>query len=261
MDHIDEVILLKKVKMEQLKKPLRNILDRILIPSIKKAIQEDDMDIKRWRIRRAFWETALFVEQHMPSLQSSVDRFALIKDAISYIENINGGGLICEFGVYKGESINYIAGLLPENVIVYGFDSFEGLPTNWGDNYPKGQFNLNKLPKVSRNVRLIEGWFDETLCPFLKEHPGNTAFLHIDGDLYLSAKTIFEEFESRIQPGTVIVFDEYFNYPGWQEGEHKAFMEFIEKTNFTFEYIGYCRYGFQVAVKIGERNNNAIDLD
>lgn len=50
--------------------------------------------------------------------------------------------------------------------------------------------------------------------------------------------------------GTIIVFDEYFNYPGWQEGEYKAFYEFINETNLKFEYIGYVEISEQVAVKI-----------
>ena len=74
--------------------------------------------------------------------------------------------------------------------------------------------------------------------------------MHIDCDLYSSTKTVLENFHSRIKTGTIIVFDEYFNYPGWQEGEYKAFVEYIEKSDFSFEYIGYCRYHQQVALKI-----------
>ena len=51
-------------------------------------------------------------------------------------------------------------------------------------------------------------------------------------------------------PGTIIMFDEYYNYSGWEEGEYKAFMEFTAKHQIRFEYIGYIRKGSQVAVKI-----------
>jgi hypothetical protein len=53
-----------------------------------------------------------------------------------------------------------------------------------------------------------------------------------------------------IGPGTVIVFDEYLNYPGWQEGEHKAFMEFIAETKLQFAYVAYIRTAMQVVVRI-----------
>jgi hypothetical protein len=50
-----------------------------------------------------------------------------------------------------------------------------------------------------------------------------------------------------------IVFDEFFNYPGWKYGEYKAF---IESKNVEYEYIGYCKYDEQVAVKILEVNKD-----
>ena len=48
---------------------------------------------------------------------------------------------------------------------------------------------------------------------------------------------------NRIVPGTVIQFDEYFNYPGWQDGEYKAFKEFVESRDVEFEYLGYLGRG------------------
>ena len=54
--------------------------------------------------------------------------------------------------------------------------------------------------------------------------------------------------ESRLVPGTVIVFDEFFNYPQWEDGEFKAFQEFLAKTKLSCEFIGYNRNGEQAAV-------------
>jgi hypothetical protein len=51
----------------------------------------------------------------------------------------------------------------------------------------------------------------------------------------------------------VIVFDEYFNYPGWREGEFKAFQEFIARESLGFEYLNYNRKAEQVSVKITGR--------
>jgi hypothetical protein len=48
----------------------------------------------------------------------------------------------------------------------------------------------------------------------------------------------------------VIVFDEYFNYPNWQEHEFRAFQELVEECRVRYQYLGYAR--FQVAVKIDE---------
>ena len=59
-----------------------------------------------------------------------------------------------------------------------------------------------------------------------------------------------EIFEKNFTENSVILFDEYFNYPGWMRGEYKAFMEFIEKTGFKYEYLGYSNTSEQVAVKL-----------
>jgi hypothetical protein len=104
---------------------------------------------------------------------------------------------------------------------------------------------------VAKNVELIKGWFDKTLPTFLESRKNDfVSFLHIDCDLYSSTKTIFDVLGSRIVEGTIIVFDEYFNYPGWEKGEFKAFQEFIRDANLSYEYIGYVRTHEQVAVKI-----------
>ena len=110
---------------------------------------------------------------------------------------------------------------------------------------------MTELPTVAKNVELIKGWFDVTLPKFLEEHNEESIkLLHVDCDLYSSTKTVFGNLKDRIVPGTVIVFDEFFNYPGWKEGEYKAFMEFIDETGYKFEYLGYVEIMEQVAVRI-----------
>ena len=104
--------------------------------------------------------------------------------------------------------------------------------------------------KVRDNVKLHKGWFNESLPVWVNEHLGPILFMHLDADLYTSTKTIFEVLGDRVVPGTVIQFDEYFNYPGWQQGEYKAFEEFVEARQMTFEYLGYCGRDEQVAVRI-----------
>ena len=234
--------------MKIFKKALKKFVKRIVGPIIVEAFEVDSRNIQRWRQRQALVEAGKFVEEYMRSKPSFRDDKDLLTYAISCVENINDG-LVCEFGVASGTTINHIASVLP-NITIYGFDSFEGLPEDWRDGYPKGIFKMEKLPKVSLNVRLVKGLISDTLPLFLKENQGKVVFLHIDVDLYSSTKTIFKELESCIKCGTVIVFDELFNYPGWQNDEYKAFMEFIERTGFQFEYLGYCRYRTQVAIKI-----------
>ncbi len=158
-------------------------------------------------------------------------------------------GLWLEFGVFKGSTINYIS-KIKFNKTIYGFDSFEGLPENWRGRIVEGTFALSKKPRVNKNVKLVEGWFDNSLPLFCQENEGPISFLHIDCDLYSSTKTVFDNLKDRISQGTVIVFDEFFNYFGWEKGEYKAFIELTKSESLNFRYIGYCYSGEQVAVII-----------
>jgi hypothetical protein len=209
--------------------------------------RHQDQDIGKVLQRRATESTADYVAKHMRNVDSVSSHLELLTMAMKRAE-LDKYNLICEFGVYYGKTINHIASLTDRTV--YGFDSFEGLPERWRDGFGKGHFGVIALPKVRPNVVLIKGWFDKTIPEFMKEHDESIAFLHVDCDLYSSTRRIFELLGSRIQPGCVIVFDEYFNYPGWEEGEYKAFQEFLGHVGLEYEYIGYNRLHQQVAVKI-----------
>lgn len=156
-------------------------------------------------------------------------------------------GLYLEFGVGRGKSIRWIGA--DAGRPVYGFDSFEGIPEYWNGN-PVGAFSQEKLPKVPDNVSFEVGMFDATIPTFLQEHKDPIAFLHVDCDLYSSTVTIFSLLGPRLQKGAVILFDEYYNFPRWQQHEFKAFQEFVAESGVEYEYIGYSVTGQQVAVRI-----------
>jgi hypothetical protein len=144
-----------------------------------------------------------------------------------------------EFGVASGNTINYISQFTDD--MVYGFDSFEGLPEKWRDGYDKGEFSRNgQPPHVNQNVELVKGWFNETLLDFIKKHDKKVSFIHMDADLYSSTKCIFDTLKNHIDENCVIVFDELLNYPGFDgpNGELRAFYEFITENNVDYEWIG-----------------------
>ena len=186
---------------------------------------------------RAHRETLDFILAEMPDAIAFDTPRELMKHALS---QVTLDGLVCEFGVNEGGTVSYIGKTL-RNRPVHGFDSFEGLPEDWsGNKMSAGYFDRGgKLPKVPSNVTLHAGWFDRSLPRFVTAHTGPAAFLHIDCDLYSSTVTIFEAFADRIVPGTVLVFDEYFNYPNWQAHEHKAFTEFRDNSPHQFRYVAY----------------------
>lgn len=216
--------------------------------------EEESKNIRRQLQRRGLQTTADYVERHMTNVDSVPTRFKLLDLALSHSVP---DGLFCEFGVFSGTSINYIARRISSRV--YGFDSFAGLPERWSDGFPAGHFARKDLPQVRGNVELITGWFHETLPPFLAEHSERISFLHIDCDLYSATKTVLSLLNPRIGNGTVIVFDEYFNYPGWQDGEFKAFHEFIDSSRYGYDYLGYNRNDEQAAVIITSADEHIVE--
>jgi hypothetical protein len=158
-------------------------------------------------------------------------------------------GLYLEFGVFEARSLNYCAGLIGSHLI-YGFDSFEGFPEAWDWNrhggYKKGYFSLKgKIPRVRDNVRLVKGWFTDTLPGFLREHPENVAFLHLDADLYSSTVPVLEQLNDRLVPGSIIAFNEIADwgqsgrrFTAWPDHECKAFIEWMSMHRRKVSAIG-----------------------
>lgn len=172
------------------------------------------------------------------------------------VDNVRNQGLYLEFGVARGRSIRWIADKANKHT-VHGFDSFEGIPESWNGNIAGTFHRRGNLPKVPDNVELHIGLFDKTLPAFIENNIGkkknnDIAFLHVDCDLYSSTKTIFDHTGAYLQTGTIILFDDYYNYPRWQKHEHRGFKEFVDKNNVKYEYIAYSVTGQQVAVKIIE---------
>jgi len=202
---------------------------------------------QQFELQVAREDTARFVNANLLAVKTFYNRNDLLTFCVKQAE-AKGNGLFCEFGVFMGESINHIAS--NTKATIHGFDSFEGLPEKWREGFEKGAFQINGLPKVRENVVLHKGWFDKSVPEFAAENPGSMAFMHMDADLYSSTKTVFDLLEKRIVPGTVIDFDEYLGYPGWQNGEFKAFQELVQKRGLKFDYIGRVPNYNQVAVQI-----------
>ncbi len=54
----------------------------------------------------------------------------------------------------------------------------------------------------------------------------------------------------RLHTGTIIVFDEFFDYPGWQDHEHRAWTEYVARTQITFRYEAFTADNEQLAVSV-----------
>lgn len=186
-------------------------------------------------VQRAHDRAADFIEKHVATALV----FRRKRRLQQYVASmVSGDGLCIECGVFEGASINFVAGLLPDRTF-FGFDSFEGLVEDWtGNDHRSGHFDLSgQLPKVEPNVHLIKGWVDDTFQPFLDENDGAIDYLHVDTDTYSPAKTILDAAKPRLVPGSLILFDELFGYPGWENHEFKALNEVLPED--CYEWIGF----------------------
>ena len=228
-------------------RPIRRAIGSYLKGLFLYIVRPAAQDIALYHRFEALRQSARFASEHLSRAQPFRSRWAVMDYALA---NALQDGLCLEFGVYRGASLNYLAKRRPGPV--HGFDTFTGLPEDWRPGYPRGKFDLSgeRPPRFHKNAVIHRGLFSETLPEFVEAHPDKVAFIHIDADLYSAAADVLRLLSGQIVPGTVILFDEYFNHPGWEHGEHKAYMEFLELTGKKGRYLAYNSAGEQVVVVI-----------
>ena len=241
---------------DKLQRAVSEAVAAVVRPEVDRAIRatrdfelRDRRDLFAAGERVAAASTAQLVHQEMAAAKMLPHPIKTLNHALSLAPE---QGMALEFGVYSGTTLNEIA-KARAGLDVFGFDSFEGLPEHWRAGFPEGTFGGDMLPggpPVVPGAELVIGWFQETLPAFLEQHPGPVAFLHIDSDVYSSAQTVLRHVGPRLVPGSVIVFDEFFNYPGWQHGEYRAWVEHVETTGWKFAYEAFTVDNEQVAVRL-----------
>lgn len=153
-----------------------------------------------------------------------------------------------EFGVFGGFSFHWwVNNCKNKDSRFYGFDTFEGLPEDWGT-YKRGDMNAN-IPQVNDSRHLfIKGLFQDTLFNFLKEHEisGKKLILHMDADLFSSTLFVLTTLAPYLKEGDIIMFDE-FNVPNH---EFYAFDIFVKSFYIKYELIASVNNFYQIALKI-----------
>jgi len=190
-------------------------------------------------------EASQYAREHMTTAKQCGHAHETLEYALSLAPS---GGLALEFGVSSGTTLKIISTARGGEQI-FGFDSFKGLPADWRSGFLAGMFQVDEPPEVP-GADLVIGLFDDTLPGFLAEHEGIVDFLHVDSDLYSSAKTVLDQVGPRLRAGSIIVFDEFFNYPAWRQHEYRAWSEYVERTGVQFEYRAYSWDNEQVVVQI-----------
>lgn len=158
--------------------------------------------------------------------------------AISKVLENKVNGDWAEFGVFTGGSARLFLEYLPENTRFSLFDSFEGLPEKWDQNHPKGHFACNIPQFDDERIEIVKGWFSDTVVDWVNNRERPLSFIHVDSDIYSSAKTVLMGCDQLIVPGTVVLFDELFGYEGWEYHEYKAYREWLKICGRECKYLG-----------------------
>jgi len=154
-----------------------------------------------------------------------------LKSFSKIIEHYNLNDIsICylEFGVAHGGSIKWwLQNCTNPSSSFYGFDTFEGLPEDWGL-FSKGDM-LSAIPEVNDSrATFIKGIFQDTLNGFLSEYgptiKDKRKVIHMDADLFTATLFALSQLYPYLRKGDIIMFDEFNVY----NHEFKAFMLFTE---------------------------------
>lgn len=157
-----------------------------------------------------------------------------------------------EFGVSKGDSIRWWSGALmhPDTRLV-GFDTFEGLPEDWGVNAAGTYTADGRLPQLDDPRATFEvGLFQDTLPGWLRVNRlERRTVVHLDADLYSSTLFVLSSLAPHLGPGDVLVFDEFGSIRNASH-EFQAFADFTTAYQWAYEPVGATTAYKQVALRI-----------
>jgi hypothetical protein len=196
--------------------------------------------------------------------RGALDRYLYFKDMVEQVQEVKGDIVECGVSIGHGALLftlfsNYIGA--PR--VYYGFDSFEGFPdpvekdevtpikgSGFYANPPATVLRVLRDGGLSEEVireriHLVKGWFDITL----PKYDRRIALLHLDCDLYESYRASLEALYDKVEPGGIIMFDEYRD-ARWP-GATKAIDEFfLDKPEMILQHPK-CTWKYHAVKKAG----------
>lgn len=208
-----------------------------------------------------------------PIVEHNLGKYTALRKAfyLTALERLDGDYL--EFGVFTGSS--FIAAVRAHKALAflgdvktafYGFDSFSGFgAVTKNDKHPfyldtvfavNADRVITHIQKKTRGVsaKIIRGYFEETLANKTAPSLGilKARVILIDCDLKQPARLSLEFARPALQPGTIVIMDDFFSYRGdAARGVAGAYYEFCQaypaiEWRKIFDY-GYGGVAFMVS--------------
>ncbi|MBM4148458.1 MAG: hypothetical protein FJ224_05390 [Lentisphaerae bacterium] len=163
--------------------------------------------------------------------------------------------LYLEFGVFKGDSIRWWmrTNRCADSRFV-GFDTFTGLPEDWGRRARKGLFSTQgAVPDVGDpRGRFVKGLFQETLPAWVESNRAELAscrkVIHMDADLYSSTLFVLCSLHPHMRPGDILIFDDFNSV----RHEFRAFLDYSSAYLPHTELLGADADWRHVAMQVKE---------
>jgi predicted O-methyltransferase YrrM len=142
-------------------------------------------------------------------------------------------GHIMEFGVWKGYSTRVIRDELFRARVwdraqrrkrIYACDSFEGLPESY-EHLNAGTF-ATPVPRLT-GIRIVKGFFEDSLTPALAREVGQVSLAHLDADLESATTCVLDWLTPLLHGGSLLLFDEFF---GEDPAEQRALVDWTERS-------------------------------
>jgi hypothetical protein len=207
-------------------------------------------------------DAVAFVSEFMPNaIPLSADSHVLLYGALVAFANFPDGVAV-DLGAGVCKSSNLLGSVFVRGA-VFACDTFSGLPYEWERRdmrFPIGTFAPKHSPKGNQppfpildNVIAVKGEFKNTIkeiIPVIGDRP--LALVHIDSDTYQSAVDGLTPLLPLLRVGTVLVFDEFYNYDGFEAGEYSAFMDVVVAKGFKYTPLAFNAQHQQVVIQISE---------
>jgi len=181
-------------------------------------------------------EAAVWLHQHADKAPAFARRSALLE---SIVPQIPPDGDLAEFGVFDGAITRFMRPRFP-NRRYHAFDSFRGVPEAMSLAVHQYSFDLDgKIPDLPPNTTIHAGWFEDTIPMWRERFGGSIAWAYIDCDLYESVCTVLEGLSDRIKPGTILSYDDWYNFPNWKQHSYRATQEWTKRTGIKLRPLAF----------------------